>query len=186
MRPDARERRTIVIAAWVAAAALATAYVGIPFARRVTARNAQIAVERERVGRLTTYVRRQSEIDSAIATRDAALAQSPARVLHGRSAALVASELQRVLQDYARMSRVSVSRIDVPGTPDSSGTSLSMGATISAVGDIYGLVQLLGYLQHGPQLVTVRDLSVQSTSALRGDLLQLSVQVRAPFLVDEP
>jgi hypothetical protein len=90
------------------------------------------------------------------------------------------------LQDDARMSRVSVSRLEVSGVADSTPVTQQrmLPATISAVGDIYGLVQLLGYLQHGPQLVDVRDVTILSTSALRGDLLQLSLQVQAPFLVD--
>jgi hypothetical protein len=187
MRPDPRERRTITIAIWVSVIALALAYVVIPFAQRVSARQTEIALKRAQVGRLTAYVKRHSEIERAVAARAAALDTYGTRVLRGRSPSLVGAEVQHLLQDYARMSRVSVSRLDVAGVADSAGgVTLTMPATLSAVGDVYGLAQLLTYLQQGQHVMEVRDLTIASTSALRGDLLQLSLSVRVPFLVEAP
>lgn len=187
MRPDARERRTITIAFWVSIVALALAYVVVPFAQRVWARQAEIALRRAQVGRLTAYVTRHAEIETALTSRSSTLEAYGTRVLRGRSPSLVGAELQRMLQDYARTSRVSVSRLDVAGVADSTGgETLSMPATLSAVGDVYGLAQLLTHLQRGPFVIEVRDLSIASTSALRGDLLQLSLTARAPFVVESP
>ena len=187
MRPDARERRTITIAIWVTVVALAFAYVVMPFAQRVLARQAEIALRRAQVGRLTAYVTRHPEIEKAVASRTSVLEAYGTRVLRGRSPSLVGAELQRVLQDYAHTSRVSVSRLDVPGVADSTrGETLTMPATLSAVGDVYGLAQLLTLLQQGPFVIEVRDLSITSTSALRGELLQLSLTARAPFVVEAP
>lgn len=187
MRPDPRERRTITIAVWVSLLALSLAYVVLPYLQRVSSRQAEIALRRAQVGRLAAYVARQPEIEQAAASRASALDAYGTRLLRARSPSLVGAELQRVLQDYARMSRVSVSRLDVAGVADSSGGDTpSMPATLSAVGDIYGLAQLLAHLQQGPQVIDVSLLSIASTSALRGDLLQLSLSVRAPFLTDAP
>ncbi len=180
----ASERRTVFIGLWVSVVALALAFVVLPSWRRVSDRDSQIALKREQVARLRAYVRHRADFDSAATSRELLLASSPTRMLRGRAPALVAAELQRVLQDYARMSRVSVSRLDVAGVADSSEGRLTIPASVSAVSDIYGLVQLLGYLQHGPQLMDVKELTVQSTSALRGDLLQVSLQVRAPYLTE--
>ncbi|MFN8574640.1 MAG: type II secretion system protein GspM [Gemmatimonadaceae bacterium] len=180
----ASERRTVMIGLWVSGLALAFAFVVMPFWRRVTDRGAQIALKREQVARLRSYVRHRADFDSAATSRAALLDASPARVLRGRSPALAAAELQRVLQDAARMSRVSVSRLDVAGVADTNSGRLTLPATVSAVSDIYGLVQLLGALQQGRPLMDVKELTVLSTSALRGDLLQVSLQVRAPFLTE--
>ncbi|MFN8581017.1 MAG: type II secretion system protein GspM [Gemmatimonadaceae bacterium] len=185
MRPDARERRTIRWAIWVSALALIAAFVVAPFARRVAERADQLAVRREHVERLSSYIVQKPALDSSMAATDRLLRGSSMRVIRGRSPALAASELQRVLQEYARMSRVSVSRLDVASGTDST-TNAAIPATVSAVGDIYGLVQLLAYLERGSIVVEVDTLAVQSTSGLRGDLLQLSLQLHAPFLVDAP
>ena len=185
--PVKGERRTITIAIWVSVVALAFAYVVMPFAQRVLARQAEIALRRAQVGRLTAYMTRQAEIEKAVASRTSVLEAYGTRVLRGRSPSLVGAELQRVLQDYAHTSRVSVSRLDVPGVADSTrGETSSMPATLSAVGDVYGLAQLLTLLQQGPFVIEVRDLSITSTSALRGELLQVSLTARAPFVVEAP
>ena len=184
---ESRERRTITIAAWVSVIALTVAYVAVPFAQRVSTRQSEIALRQAQLGRVTAYVARQPEIERAAASRALAVERYGTRLLHGRSPSLVGAELQRVLQDYARLSRVSVSRLEVAGVVDSAGgPTASLSATLSAVGDIYGLAQLLTYLQQGPQAIEVRELSIASHSALRGELLQLSVTVRAPFLVEAP
>lgn len=184
--PDARERRTIAVAIRVSAVALALAYVVIPFVQRSLARASEIELRRAQVGRMGAVVSRQPELERAVQARGAALDAYGTRVLRGPSPALIGAELQRLLQDEARASGVSVSRLDVTGIADSSGgPTLSMAATLSAAGDVYGLARLLRALADGPVLTEVRELSIQSTSGLRGDVLQLSLGVRAPFVAEE-
>ncbi len=53
-------------------------------------------------------------------------------------------------------------------------------ASITAVGDIYGISQFLSLLQRGSPVMEIRDLTLVSNSALREGLLQLSLTLRAP------
>lgn len=187
MRPDARERRTIAIGAWVVVIAMAITYLVLPFLRRIGDRQAEIGARREQVGRLTTAVARRADIDSLVAERRQQLAAAGAGIVRARSAALVAADVQRVLQNYARVSQVSVSRLDVEDAGDTLTARRAtpmMTATLSGMGDVYGVAQLLANLQGSP--LDVSALSVSSTSGVRGSLLQLSVTVRAPYQIEEP
>jgi hypothetical protein len=50
------------------------------------------------------------------------------------------------------------------------------------VGDIYGLTDMLALIQHGPLLLEVTELSVRPNSALRGELLQVTVALRGAWV----
>jgi hypothetical protein len=106
------------------------------------------------------------------------------RLLRGRTTALAASSLQELLREYARESRIGITRLDVASTPQA-GADLVIPATVSAVGDIYGLADLLARLQRGARLIEVRGLTVAPNPALRGELLQISLVLAAPYVPDE-
>jgi hypothetical protein len=59
-------------------------------------------------------------------------------------------------------------------------------ATFSAIGDIYGVTEMLSLIQHGPQLLEISELTVRPNPALRGELLQLTVTLRAAHIGAEP
>jgi hypothetical protein len=180
---SARERRTVTLGAIVSVVALATTFGVIPFARRWSAREEAIAAGRDRLARLEGLARHQREIGEAVRARDERLAGSGQRLLAGRTPALAASALQTLLQGYADRSHVTISRLDVAGAPDSTASAQgAIPATISAVGDIYGVSELLWQVRYGPRMLEVREMSVVSNSALRGGLLQLSLTVHAPYV----
>ena len=108
------------------------------------------------------------------------------RLVSGRTAALAGSALQAVIQQDADRSRVTINRLDLAGTPDSTASSSlpSIPVTISAVGDVYGLSDFLSALQYGAPLVRVNQLTVVSNSSLRGGLLQISMQLSAPAVIE--
>jgi type II secretory pathway component PulM len=181
---EARERRTIALGVAVIALAAFVTQVAVPYARRFGAREALIGATRARVARLTMLAGHEAEIQQKTRARDAELEAAGVRLLHARTPALAASALQALIREQARASGVAVSRMDVAGTVDAVSTS-AVPATISAVGDIYGVAQFLRRLQHGPRLLDVREVSMASSSGLRGGLLQLSVTVHAPFVSEE-
>jgi hypothetical protein len=164
--------------------ALVIAYGVIPVARRWGAREAQISAVRDRVGRLQTLIHDADRLAGEAGRRESEAAAFPVRVVRGRTPALAASSLQGMLQDIATRSQVSITRLDVASTPDSAAGPTMLPASLSAVADIYGLAELLTGLQYGPALLDVREVSVSTTSGLRGDLLQVALTVRAPFLVE--
>ena len=179
---NAAERRTIRLATTALVGGVLLAYAVMPVARRWSAREQLIDAARGRVARLDGLARNQDALVAAAATRT----QLPAAVtlLRARTSALVASQLQSALQQYARESRVSITRLDVASAPDSSATTAMIPASLSAVTDIYGLADLLQRLQHATMLVEVAEMSVTPNPGLRGDLLQVALVLKAPFLLE--
>ena len=181
LRPSAREQRTIQLGATVVGVALLVAFVLVPFARRWSDREGVIAVARDRVARLLALTAQEPQLRTAAAASD----EGTIRALRGRTVALVGSDLQSLLQDYARVSRVSVTRLEVGNAADSTvAPERGLSASVSATTDVYGLADLLVRLQSGPALLVVDALAVTVNPVLRGNLLQLSLTARAPFLLE--
>jgi hypothetical protein len=154
-----------------------------PIARRWNDREDQIAAETERLARLRGLVANEAQLDEAVRTRGTTVETGPQRLLTGRTPAVAASVLQSTLQDFANQSRVTISRLDVAGAPETGASGLPMlPANISAIGDLYGITELLSRIQHGPLLLEITDLTVRPNSALKGELLQLSVTLRGAYL----
>jgi hypothetical protein len=180
---EPRERRTIMIALAVLATAVLVVYGILPYARRWTAREDLIAMRAEQVARLRWLAANESSLQKASAAR---LAQNTGiarpRLLSGRSAALAASALQTVVQDYADESGITVRELNVAGAPDSVSAGVeSIPATVSAIGDIWSVTDFVSRLQHGSTLIDIREIGVSPNAALRGELLQLSLVLRAPY-----
>ena len=184
LAPDARERRTITLGGAVLAAAFLVVVVFLPAAARWRDREAMIdALQRQRA-QLVALGAQRPALEAALQARLAQAEALPVRLIRGRTPALAASALQTLLQEYASASRVSVTRLDVASAPDSTAATPAIPAIIAAVSDIYGLADFLSRLEHGGRLLEVTELSVSPNPALRGELLQLSVAVRAPYLLE--
>jgi hypothetical protein len=180
---EPRERRTITIAVAVLAAAVVIVYGILPYARRWSAREDLIAMRAEQVARLRWLAANEASLEKASATR---LAQRTGidrpRLLGGRSPALAASSLQTVVQGYADESGVTVRELNVAGAPDSTSAGVeAIPATVSAIGDIWSVTDFVSRLQHGTTLIDIREIGVSPNPALRGELLQLSLVLRAPY-----
>lgn len=169
----------MLIALAVGLAAVTIARGGVPFARRWAARSEAISIESDRLARLRGLVAAREQLEERVREQSLVLESMPQRLLAGRTAALAASSLQSLLQEYADRSRLAVSRLDVAGAPDVAGTRPLIPATLSAIGDIHGLTDILSLILHGPFLLEVTELSVRPNPALRGELLQMTVTLRA-------
>ena len=180
---EPRERRTIRIASVVVGAAMLFAYGILPYARRWSAREDLIAMRAEQVARLRWLVEHEPELRKTTAERIARSGTgSRPQLLAGRSPALAASALQTLVQGYADEAGITVRELDVAGAPDSSSASNeTIPATISAIGDIWGVSSFVSRLQHGSTLIDIREIGVSPNPALRGELLQLSLVLRAPY-----
>jgi hypothetical protein len=182
---SARERRTILLGAAVSLLALTLVFAVLPFVRHWRARESVLAAELSRVARLRAIVAAESKLHDAVAARETALESSPQRLIAGRTPALAASALQSLLQDFADQSQITVSRLDVAGAPDSAANALpAIPATVSAIGDIYGITDMLSRLHHGPRLLETVELTIRPNPALRGELLQMTVRLRAPYVTE--
>lgn len=187
LTPDPRERRTIAIGGAVLVIAFLLTTVVVPTVARWRDREALIGALRRQRAQLVTLGTQREALEASAAARAASAEALPVRLLRGRTPALAASALQSLLQDYASASRVSVTRLDVASVGDSAnagGPGSAIPATISAVSDVYGLADFLARLEHGHRLLEVTELAVSPNSALRGELLQLSVSLRAPYVLE--
>jgi type II secretory pathway component PulM len=185
---SARERRTL---AWGAAAAacVVVLWLAIPAARAWSDREALIAARRNELARLQGLSAAESTLREAVNARTTRAAEFPQRPVSAGTAALAAGVLQGVLQRYADDSQLSVSELNVSGEPDSTAVPLAaLPATLIALGDVYGVADLVSRVQNGNTLLEVRELSVQINPARRadgnGELLQVTLTVRAPFVIE--
>ena len=137
----------------------------------------------EQVARLRWLIEHESELQRAASvqlTRTGSVDRP--RLISGRSPALAASALQTLVQGYADEAGVTVRELNVASASDSSSAgSDGIPATISAIGDIWGVSGFVSRLQHGTTLLDIREIGVSPNPALRGELLQLSVVLRAPY-----
>ena len=180
---EPRERRTITVAATVLAVAMLFAYGVLPFARRWSAREDLIAMRASQVARLRWLASNEAALRQA-ATRRLTRSTASGRptLLAGRSAALAASSLQTIVQGYADEAGITVRELNVAGAPDSASVGgESIPATVSAIGDIWSVSDFVSRLQHGATLIDIREIGVSPNPALRGELLQLSLVLRAPY-----
>jgi type II secretory pathway component PulM len=184
----ARDRRTLIWGA-VAVTCVLMLYLLIPFVRQWSERESLIAARRGELARLRGVTGAESMLRNAVNARSARAAEYPQRPVSAGTAALAAGVLQGVLQRYADESQLSVSELNVAGEPDSTAVPLAaLPATLIALGDVYGVADLLSRVQHGSTLLEVRELTVQVNPARRaeggGELLQVTLVVRAPFVIE--
>ncbi len=185
---SARDRRTLTWGAGAVACVLLLALL-IPVAKRWGDRESLIAARRGELARLHGVQGAESMLRTAVDARAARAAEYPQRPVAAATAALAAGVLQGVLQRYADDSQLSVSELNVSGEPDSTSVPLAaLPATLIALGDVFGIADLLSRVQNGTTLLDVRELTVQINPARRaeggGELLQLTLTVRAPFVIE--
>jgi type II secretory pathway component PulM len=182
---EPRERRTITAAATVVAVAAFTVLVAMPVSARWTAREQVIGALRDRASRLAGLLGHEVPLRARADSLERALEAGGPRLVQARTPALAASAVQSLLQDAARASQVAVSRLDVAGEPVTAGASgIAVPAVLSATGDIYGVADYLRRLQHGPQFLEIRELTISPNPTLRGNLLQFTLTVRVPIALE--
>ena len=181
---EPRERRTIAIGAMVVAVAAVVTLVLVPLGRRWSEREGLISVTRNHLARVTSIVGHETELAEATRRMDAQLDASGTRLIRARSNPLAASAVQSLVRDYARASVVTVTRLDAAGEPIASGSTVAIPATIAAQGDIYGIADFLRRLQYGPWLLEISDMAIAPNPVLRGNILQVSIGLRAPIAME--
>ena len=181
---EPRERRTVAIGATVVAVAAVIMLVLVPLGRRWTEREAMIAVTRNHLARVESIIGHEAELAAATRAVEGRLDAAGTRLVRAPSLPLAAAAVQSMVRDYASASVVTVTRLDAAGEPIASGSGVAIPATISAQGDIYGIADFLRRLQHGPVLLDITDFSIAPNPVLRGNILQVSIGVRAPIAME--
>ena len=179
-RLSRRESTAIAVGGGVSVLALLAVFVVLPQSRRWLDREERIAMRSEQLARLEALIRREDSVRQRLADLRQARAGVGRLLLAGETPAVAASNLQLLLNRYATESRVVLDRVDaVSRTADAEGNVEEIPARVAVRGDIYGLVDLLFYLQHGEKLLVIDDLRVTGARAgMRSEeLLTVSVSI---------
>lgn len=175
----------------VSAAALALVLVVLPLVDRWTDREAAIGARREQLARLESLLQGEETIRRSLELQQRAQEPLHARLVTGATPAIAASALQVLVQGYADRSQVVLDRIDVVAEPKPGAEGLSeIPVQLSGQGDIYGLADLLSYLQHGEKLLMIDEVRVTAGAGAgdggggRADLLTWSVRLHGPYLAE--
>jgi hypothetical protein len=181
---EPRERRTIAIGATVVAVAAVVMLGLVPLGRRWSEREALIEVTRNHLARVGSITGHEGELAEATRAVEGRLDAGGTRLVRARSLPLAAAAVQSMVREYASASDVTVTRLDAAGEPIASSSSVAIPATIAAQGDIYGIADFLRRLQHGRWLLEITDFSIAPNPVLRGNVLQVSIGMRAPIAME--
>ena len=166
-----RERRVIATGALASVAITLIALVLVPAARRWDDRRSTIAAAGERVRRYEALLSDEPGLKQEMEQRRRAARAG--RLVPGVTPAVAASNVQSLLQRYARESGVRLDRVDVVGEPETSSDGIAaIPLQLSAQGDIHGLVALLERVQHGDRLLLISDVTI-GAGTLRADSVQI-------------
>jgi len=182
-RLSRRERLVVAAGAGVIAVGLLTVLLVLPQVRRWADREERVAMRAEQLARLEDLVGREDAARRRLADLHQAQASASRRLLAGETAAVAASSLQLLLNRYAAESRVALDRVDAVSRSVEEGGITEVPARIAVRGDIYGLVDLLFYLQHGEKLLVVDDLRVTGAGVGQRmqELLTVSVSLHGYY-----
>jgi len=172
-----RREQFVVVAGLVVIVMAATAVnVVSPLVRRWTAREEEIALRTDQLGRLRTLVAEEDVLRDAVAGLRAVAARNRRILLEGETPAVASSGLLQLLNRYAAQSQVVVERVDFAATATESQNDgiRPVPAYVTGRGDIYGLVDFLFYLQHGEKLLVIDEISVDSGRGALGDSADLT------------
>lgn len=162
-RLEPRERCVVAGGAIACAVLLLTVYAIVPFARRWSDREAAIQAKAEQLARLESLVNSEDLLQSAVAELERGRSLRSRRLLVGTTPALAASTLQTLVRSYAEESRVTLQRVNLTGQaePEESGLT-PVGLQVTVLGDLYGLVDFLYFLQNGEKLLVIDELQVNA------------------------
>lgn len=160
-RLEPRERRVIAVGAIASVILLAIMWVVLPAAQHWSSRDARLAATREHWMRLASLVASTGRLRQTLDVATQSSAADQDRLVGGTTAALAASTLQALVQRDAGESAVQLERVDAAGEPraDKPGL-LAIPVQLQARGDLYGLVDFLGRLQHGSPMLVVDELTI--------------------------
>lgn len=162
-RLSGRERRAIGLGAVVAVSLLLLFRVILPGASRWADREDRIVVQAEQVARMEALVAEAPALRATVDSLESRREATARRLLEGSTPALAASSLQSLISGYAARSGVSVIRVDTDvgadPPPDENGL-VEVPLRLSARGDVWGLVDLLFYIESGEKLLVIDELLV--------------------------
>ncbi|MGD8697643.1 MAG: type II secretion system protein GspM [Gemmatimonadales bacterium] len=188
-RLEPRERRVVAGGGIACAILLLTVYAIVPFAKRWSDREAAIQAKAEQLARLQSLVDSEAALQRVVAELEQGRSLRNRRLLVGTTPALASSTLQTLVRSYAEESRVTLQRVNLSeqAEPEESGLT-PVGLQVTVLGDVYGLVDLLYFLQNGEKLLVIDELQVSSTRRRGADqqLMSWTLRLHGFYVEEEP
>ena len=163
-----------------AAATLVLGLVVLPWLRQWEVRRDAIRTAGQRVERYESLLARERVLRADVARRRGALRARG--LVTGSTSAVAASNVQALLQEYARSASATLDRVDVVGDARVGDDGLAtVPVQLTAHGDIHGLAGLLDRVERGGTLLLVDELTVgKGTTRPDGvEVLTFTVRLRA-------
>lgn len=180
--PSPRMQAVVAAGALAALVAMVVGAGVLPLARHWRAREGRLDARTEQLARVRGLAAAEGALAEAVRVREARLAAGPHRPLAGRTAAGAGAALGVLVQQVAGEARVQVERVELAQARAVGADAALVTATVSAVGDVYGLTDLLERLHRGATLVEVSALDVRALPTRgREAPLHLTLTVRAAW-----
>lgn len=185
-RLSRRERRVVSIGALLAGVALLVVQGALPLARRWSAREAEVSAKAGQTARLEAVAHQEPTLRQALADLRRSRTGG-GRLIEGSTASLAASNLQTLLTRYAEQSGVALERVELGsvGAPSEAGLP-TLAVQLVGRADLYGLVDLLFYLQTSEKLLVVDEVRITATGTGADTQLLWSLRVRGLYGGAEP
>jgi len=155
-----------------------------PVVTRWLERETEIQLRAEQLARLKSLVSQGDAIAEAVESLREERRFASRRLLAGNTPAVAASGLQQLMNRYAEESRVQLDRVDVAGDLSADGNDLlAIPARLAGRADIYGLVDLLFYLQQGEKLLEIDGFRVGTGrgAGVEANLVSWSIELHGYY-----
>ena len=168
-RLSLRERRVVGAGAAVSLVSLLFAFVILPQAQRLADREASIEVRSEQLARLRGVIAAEPGLRDELEALREELASVEPQLLEGGTAAVAASNLQLLLNQYVTEAGLELERVDAAGQAGDLGGLQRIPARISVRGETPGLVYLLARLHESAPFLSIDELRISVQAPRPGD-----------------
>lgn len=165
-RLNARDRRALVLGAWLLVPSLAYVWVVKPVVADFSEVRERLTSERDLLIRERTLLATASELPIHLAHADTMLAQAQTRLFTGPDPVAAAAALARYVTERATQHHVLVQGSETREVEELDQGMLRLVVEVRAIGDLAGLTGWLADLEGGPRLVDVTDLRVTPANRL--------------------
>ena len=153
----------------ISAVAIFTTFVGLPVMQRWSERESMIAVRSDQLARMQGVLATEASVRESLDVLHAEQARVAPMLLEGGTAAVAASNLQLLLNEYVSEAGLDLQRVEAVGDAEELGTLRPIPARLTVRGDIRGLVYLLARLHESEPFLAVDELRVNASVPRPGE-----------------
>ena len=157
---DARDRRALILGAWVLVPLLIAVVLIRPYVRVLLEQREALASERTLLARENRALLHLPDDRRSLASLDSELSTLAPRLFAGSDAVTASAELARYAAERAAMSRLRLAQVETEMRVDSTLSGGDLRVSLRARGDILAIHEFLRSVESGPKLVRVERVEV--------------------------